>query len=124
MFCTDWGGSKSWCTLGHPSFVFHLHGVVARVGVPLATHLLVTTSYVGLLQELVYPWPPIFWLLPMWGGSKSWCTLGHPSFVFNLYGVGGSKSWCTLGHSCLVVCEMVILVCEGTIRLWSNKPIK
>ena len=32
--------SKSWCALGCPSFLLSLSGVVAGVGVPLATHLL------------------------------------------------------------------------------------
>ena len=36
---------------------------------------------------------------------------------------GGSKSWYTLGHPCIVICEMVSLVCEVSIRLVFHKPI-
>ena len=36
---------------------------------------------------------------------------------------GGSKSWCTLGHPCMVICKMVSLVCEVSIRLVFHKPI-
>ena len=105
-------GSRSWCTPGHPSFVFvvvytptwdtskscvpldcpsflsSLIGVVAGVGVPLATYLFCCCSccclytYVGQWQKLVCPWLSIFSFKPKWGGSRSWCTPGHPSFVF------------------------------------------
>ena len=40
VYTPTWDSSKSWCALGCPSFLSSLSGVVAGVGVPLATHLL------------------------------------------------------------------------------------
>ena len=39
VYTPTWDSSKSWCALGCPSFLSILSGVVAGVGVPLATHL-------------------------------------------------------------------------------------
>ena len=43
-----WDSSKSWCALGCPSFLLSLTGVVAGVGVPLATHLLFLLLFIHL----------------------------------------------------------------------------
>ena len=58
----------------------------------------------------------------MWGGAKSWLTLGHQSFGYYLCEVV-ARVGVLLGHPCLVFCEMVSLVCEAAIRLVSHKPI-
>ena len=39
VYTPAWDSSKSWCALGYPSFLLSLSGMVAGVGVPLATHL-------------------------------------------------------------------------------------
>ena len=67
--------SKSWCVLGCPSFLLSLSGVVAGVGVPLATHLFL----VAVVVVVVYT--------PTWDSSKSWFALGCPSFLLSLSGV-------------------------------------
>ena len=111
-FNPTWGGSRSWCTTGHPSFVFVvvytptwdsskswcalgcpcflsiLRGVVAGAGVPLATHLLFlfllfihlrgTVAKAGVLLAV-----HLFFQSYV-GGSRSWCTPGHKSFVLLL----------------------------------------
>ena len=92
-FNPTWGGSRSWYTPGHPSFVFllllfiHLRGTVAKAGVLLAVHLLFQ-SYVSLCT----PGHPSFFVVvfvytPIWDSSKSWCALGCPSFLLYLSGV-------------------------------------
>ena len=75
-------------------FVLFLHspGRVARAGVPLAVH-------------------PFF--KPKWGGSGSWCTPGHSSFVFVVVVYtpmwDSSKSWCALG------CPSFLLSLSGVV---------
>ena len=72
----------------------HLRGTVAKAGVPLAVHL----SF-----------------KPKWNGSRSWCTPGHPSFVFVVVVVvytptwDSSKSWCALG------CPSFLLSLSGVV---------
>ena len=39
VYTPTWDSSKRWCALGCPSFLLSLSGVVAGVGVPLATQL-------------------------------------------------------------------------------------
>ena len=67
--------SKSWCALGCPSFLSSPSGVVAGVGISLATHLLFFFVIVI-----------VFYIL-MWDSSKSWYALGCPSFLLSLSGV-------------------------------------
>ena len=43
-----WDSGKSWCALGCSSFLLSLSGVVAGVGVPLATHLLFLLLFIHL----------------------------------------------------------------------------
>ena len=60
-------------------------GVVAAVGVPLATHLLFLLSFLPLCGTVTKAGEPLavhLFFNPKWGGSRSWCTPGHPSFVF------------------------------------------
>ena len=48
----------------------------------------------------MFPWLSIFSCKPKWGGSRSWCTPGHPSYVFVVVYTptwDSSKSWCALG---------------------------
>ena len=49
VYTPTWDSSKSWCALGCPSFLLSLSGVVAGVGVPLATHLFVVVVVVVVL---------------------------------------------------------------------------
>ena len=48
VYTPMWDSSKSWCALGCPSFLLSLSGVVAGVGVTLATHLLFLLLFVHL----------------------------------------------------------------------------
>ena len=48
FYTPTWDSSKSWCTLGCPSFLLSLSGVVTGVGVPLATHLLFLLLFIHL----------------------------------------------------------------------------
>ena len=48
VYTPTWDSSKSWCALGCPSFPLSLSGVVAEVGVPLATHLLFLLLFIHL----------------------------------------------------------------------------
>ena len=83
-----WGSGKSWCALGCPSFLLNQSGVVAGVGVPLATHILFllllfihllgTVAKAGVLLAVHLLFSSF--LKPKWGGSRSWCTPGRPSF--------------------------------------------
>ena len=61
-FKPKWGGSRSWCNPGHPSFIF----------------------------VVVYT--------PMWDSSKSWCALGCPSFLLSLSGVVAGVSVTLASH--------------------------
>ena len=83
-----WDSSKSWCALGCPSFPLSLSGVIARVGVPLATHfslllllLIFVVNMSGTVARAGVPLAVHFPFKPKWGSSRSWCTPGHPSFV-------------------------------------------
>ena len=48
VYIPMWDSSKSWCALDCPSFLLSLSGVVAEVGVPLATHLLFLLLFIHL----------------------------------------------------------------------------
>ena len=85
-------------------YSFKPSGVVAGVGVPLATHLLFLLLFLHLCRTVTKAGVPLTVRLsfnPKWGGSRSWCTPGHPSFVFVVVvytpAWGSSKSWCALG---------------------------
>ena len=66
--------------------------VVAGVGVPLAIHLCLFFGCFFFLFVDTPMWEsgksccalgcPSFFLKPKWGGSRSWCTPGRPSFIF------------------------------------------
>ena len=82
-----WDSGKSWCAHGCPSFPSSISGVVAGVGVSLATHFLFLflLLFIHLRRTVAKAGVPLAVHLsfkPKWGGSRSWCTPGHQSFVF------------------------------------------
>ena len=48
VYTPTWDSSKSWCALGCPSFLSSPNGVVVGVGVSLATHLLFLLLFIHL----------------------------------------------------------------------------
>ena len=87
VYTPMWDRSKSWCAPGCPSFLSSLSGVVAGVGVSLGDpslnlclllllfiHLRGTAAKAGVSLT-------VHLFKPKWGGSRSWCTVGHPSFL-------------------------------------------
>ena len=52
VYTPTWDSSKSWCALGCPSFISSPSGVVAGVGVPLATHLLFLLLFIHLRETV------------------------------------------------------------------------
>ena len=96
-------------------FSFKPSGVVAGVGVPMATHLLfLLLLFIHLRGTVTKAGVSIFSFNPKWDGSRSWCTPGHPSFVF-VAGVvytptwDSCKSWCALG------CPSFLLSLSGVV---------
>ena len=102
-----WDSGKSWCALGCPSFLLSLREVVAGVGVALAINLLFLLLLLfihlrGTVAKAGVPLAVHLSFKPKWGGSRSWCTPGHPSFVSVVVVVytptwDSSKSYCALG---------------------------
>ena len=81
-------------------FSFKPSGVVAGVRVPLATHLLFWLLFIHLRGTVAKA--GVLLAVHLWGGSRSWCVPGHPSFVYVVVVVytptwDSSKSWCALG---------------------------
>ena len=59
------------------------------------------------------PWLSIFSFSPKWGGSRSWCTPGHPSFVFVF--VVYTPTWDSRERWCAFGCPSFLLSLSGVV---------
>ena len=98
VYTPTWDSSKSWCALGCPSFLLSLNGVVAGVGVPLATHPFFLFSFAVVVVVVV-----VVVYTPTGGSSKSWCALGCPCFLLSLSGVVAGVGVPLAIHLCFFV---------------------
>ena len=102
----------SWLSI----FSLSLSGVVAGVGVPLATHLLFLLLFIHLCGTVTKTGVPlvVHHFFPIkWGGSRSWCTPGHPSFFVVV--VVYTPTWDSSKSLCALGCPSFLLSLSGVV---------